>query len=982
MKKMPQFPKAYGWLQIAFWVGSFLLSKLLQSKPDVENARPAGQEDFTLPTATEGRSIPHLWGTAKVTGNVIWFGGLRQLPVEEDDQIIAWNYYLGIQFALCRGEVDAIENIIINDKIASGGRTGSGALNIDAPSVLGGTSYGTGGVVGNGNFYAGSTTEVVNTYLSAFQSPQAAHRRTCTFVYEGGWVGQSSQLAGWAFRLRRINDADGLGLAVSNPGKERVNNTDANCMNVIYELMTDTYWGLKISPGLIDVPNFTAAAVTLADEGNGFSFLQNDDITADELLAELERQIDGKVFLNRALGLYQVKLARDDYTPASLPVFNADNCELIDFTRKDWPETINHVTVKFQDIEDNFKETYAIAMDGANIQIQGEIISQELHFPGVKNRTLANKLAWRELVPLAYPLAKARFTVNRDAYNLNPLDVIKFSWTDSTTNIPEIVLRITDIDYGDLDDEVITIYASEDVFADGVPAFADPSVTSWGDPNADPIALTAANTLVFEAGRQWVVQAKENAGQNPRWWCGGRDPGGGTAGFQIYYRYGTSRPLAGAYNPDGLIPNFIPVGELDANVADYGASATRPATDYDIVVNNNLDSITGLITSPEEETSNDTVNALQTIVYINGEFIGYEFAEVVSGKLELKNLHRGLFNSAPKAHSAGDRVWFIGKSYRASGSGGWDFGFRDTKPNSGELMFAVIADETQDEIDIQLRAQSKTETLSEGATLIEEKSLQKMWKAPLPPRDPILNDTYADVSVDLDTQYTTETGLTGDDARALKVEATERSWREDTVTEDATLPADYTDDSPFFDVVLTLDPDGTPVVVDTVSVADTCEAYVLRNSIIKAVGANASIPTTARLAITARHTPDDITPSVEITSPVDMEFDMTTVTSSLQSEDLFFGGFAVNTPSASVVFGETGNYTFDIHTALPASGVLQASINGGGFSTVIAAGLTTGVLAVTSSDSIRLQFTQAPTTDQFFDVTGPTSETGHGVLEA
>lgn len=45
---------------------------------------PAELKDFDLPTAKEGRPIPVVFGTVKITGpNVLWYGDLYVLPVEQ-----------------------------------------------------------------------------------------------------------------------------------------------------------------------------------------------------------------------------------------------------------------------------------------------------------------------------------------------------------------------------------------------------------------------------------------------------------------------------------------------------------------------------------------------------------------------------------------------------------------------------------------------------------------------------------------------------------------------------------------------------------------------------------------------------------------------------------------------------------------------------------------------------------------------------------
>ena len=103
-------------LTFLFWVGVFFLAEILRPKPKFEDARPAGLGDFRFPTATEGRVVPLIWGRCKIEGpNVVWYGGLsKQARTEEvktglfssEEVVIGYRYYVGMQFALCRGPVD------------------------------------------------------------------------------------------------------------------------------------------------------------------------------------------------------------------------------------------------------------------------------------------------------------------------------------------------------------------------------------------------------------------------------------------------------------------------------------------------------------------------------------------------------------------------------------------------------------------------------------------------------------------------------------------------------------------------------------------------------------------------------------------------------------------------------------------------------------------------------------------------------------
>ena len=957
------------------WAAIFVLAELIRPKPDLENARPLGLGDFNFPTATEGRAVPLVWGRVMIKGpNCTWYGDLRNQAITQDIKtglfssetvVTGFRYYIGLQMAICRGPIDEIHTVKINEKFVSAGTAVDGfRVAISIPTLFGGEEHGSGGISGWVSYYMGTQTATANEYLEDQTGSGIAYRGTSYVVFEGGYLGTAPTVHPWIFEVSRI--PDGLGMASFDPGSETVNTWDCNPMNVIYEIMTDADWGLAIPVSQIDLVNFRTVGSVLADEGNGFSMVLDSEREASDILSEITRQIDGSLYFDRELGFWRVILARDDYSPTVLDIFDESNIiELTDYSRTTWQETTNQVRVLFVDRDDGYKDTFAFAQDMANNILQGGTVSVDVAYPGIKNATLANSIAWRELRTLSFPLAKINFTVNRQGFNLVPGAVFRFSW--SRLGVTEIVFRVARIEYGNIDDGTITLYAVQDIFAAGSGSFSDPPGTGWVDPNVSAIAVTSANTLVFEAPGQMVAADFFNPLLNPRIWMGARDPGGGTINFQSYSKWWTSRPIPSptpAYEQDSIVSAFLLAGSLETALVDYGTSIARPATTYLIRVN---DSDPDLLTDLAVSGSQALVQSLINLIYIDGEFIGFEsMADAGGDVFQLTNIYRGLFNSAPKAHAVDTTVWFIGQS--------------------GGNLTRIIPPTNYDEVDVQLRSKDKVEEVTEISTPVESlPTLTYTWSEPLPPRDPLLHGSYTPSSATVDTQYTTETGLTGDDARALEVEFTPRAWRITGILEDAQIsgsPVPYLDDNPEFDCWLTLDPDGTPVDTDAFNIdwSVVQAAYILRNAVIEAVGDNASIPTTARLKVSAIHQPDGFSQQSAVNN---MEFDFT-LTSSLQSaDDLTFGALTRNVASAAVVFGEIGSYTVDIHTALPSSGIVEANIDSAGWNTIITAGNTTGNIVTTAgTESIELRFDQYPADDQFFDIVGPTTELGYGVLKA
>lgn len=75
------------WNFIAQLVLGLVLSAIsyaLSSRSKAEQPLAAGLDDFSLPTAEEGRPIPVIFGTVLITGpNVVWAGDLKVDPIKK-----------------------------------------------------------------------------------------------------------------------------------------------------------------------------------------------------------------------------------------------------------------------------------------------------------------------------------------------------------------------------------------------------------------------------------------------------------------------------------------------------------------------------------------------------------------------------------------------------------------------------------------------------------------------------------------------------------------------------------------------------------------------------------------------------------------------------------------------------------------------------------------------------------------------------------
>lgn len=944
----------------------FVLNEFLKPKTQEEQNR-VGLEDFRFPTATEGRPVPLVWGTVRIQGpNVIWYGDLSQEAITKevktgifssDTVTTGYKYRVGIQFAICRGPDVELRRIWIGEELAFTGDldVDDELATIDDSEFFGGNELGNGGIQGDIRWYTGTETQPVNSYLAPFQlqgGDTPAYVGTAYLMAQSFYVGNSTTIKPWAFEVRRL--PNGLGLSAADNGLNGGN--DLNPMSAIYEILTNDEWGLNFPAADIDTANFTAAALVLATEGNGFSFVLDRTIEMVELLREIERQIDGVVFLDRSTGKWVVKLARDDYDIDTVAqATDANVSSVMEFSRGAWEDTINHVKVGFQDRAKDYFDTFALAQDMANVEIQGgQNNTTVISYPGVKNTTLANVLAWRDIRVLSFPLARAKLEVDRAFWDTNPADVI--AWTNAELGFVKLPMRVTRIDLGDLREGKIVLDLVQDVFTFSAASFGDAPPSGWIPPVDSLVPFPDDEQVAFEAPYAFIARDPVFPGQRSRVWCSGRNQGDGAALYDVTTRFAPVNP-SGGFVDTGTVTGFMLVAEL-VNSVSKSLSAI-PELTLDITAAN-FDPKTTIQAAIGDVSANDIGLGLAHIAMIGDpetdtvEFIGFETEGSVQADpaIRLSNVYRGLLDTTPQDWAAGTKVYLL-----FVGGGLNDSSFPEF-----------------DDVDVRLLPRSTTDQVAGGSAFVEDLFFDRRDKKAYPPSEMTLEGTFYDTTTNMDNGTTL-------DNRGVTVGYNRRDWRSPNEVEGLTVDASLIQTNfPAFNgteyrLRVIDDPDGSPT---TLYVTDwnTGQASIeLERK--KLLRETSGIQTgRLRVEIDTRH---DISPSApgeqDVLANYVLRHDFN-VTFDLISAHFNMGALDSNVVGSGYTAPTTGTYTFNIGSDVLTGGAqVQAQINGGGFVSVITAGLTTGTLAgVTAGDTIEVRHTQsAGFTETFLEVNAPSS---------
>jgi len=567
---------------------------------------------------------------------------------------VGYKYYMGVQLGICHGSGVTLKEVWFDDDKAWSGQISDGAIQINKPELFGGED-GSGGVSGTIRFYSGSLTQLANQYLQRVVGIDivAGLRGLCYAVLEGFYIGNSETPAKISFVCSRFPRSPGGNTALEIIGD------DANPAYAIHEFLTDKRFGASISSSLVDVSTIESCAEILHGEGYGVSGVVDSAKSASAVIDDILRVINGSLITDAATGQLKLKLAREDYAIADLPVLNASNIKSIsNFNRGSLDTATNEVKVKYLSIADGFNDRTATAQNlGLRIH-KGDTDGVTYDFMSVSTGALAAMIAQRELRPLSVPLASCIVECNRSMFDIEMLDVVRLDWPP--LQVEGLVMRVMGVDVGNMLDSAIRLTLTQDVFGVQNTVYSDGGEHAWTKPTFEPVDPPDVQIVeapaIFNATAGLTRTLMTLIEQPPA----GQD-------YKLITRQG-----AESWSDQGVYP-FTPVFQLtEALPASPTTLATGPI-------------ISGPIELLDNYSTNENREALG-ILYINGEWMSYEtFTILTSTTAQLKNVRRALFGSTAKAHLVGTKTWAVSEGH----------GITQSQFNAGSAVYLKTLVKTQ-----------------------------------------------------------------------------------------------------------------------------------------------------------------------------------------------------------------------------------------------------------------------------------------------
>lgn len=403
-----------------------------------------------------------------------------------------------------------------------------------------------------------------------------------------------------------------------------------NPAHIIVECLTNSEWGDGWPRAMIG-PSFTAAADTLHAEGFGLCLLWNRQGEIWDFIDEICSHIGGAVYQDPRTGLFELKLLRADYNADALQLIESSPDMVESFQRATYGALINEVTVVYRDWQTN-TDAGVTVQNGACIAAQGGTVSETKQYPGIPTASLAARVAQRDVIASSTPLAKATILCDRSAWAITPGAV--FRWRFLQEGLDGVVVRVLDVDRGELADGIIKLVIAEDVFGLPSASYIGTEPSSWEQPDsaASPPARQQLvevpyRSLVSEASAADLAALDDDAA----FFAGvAARPSGVALGAEVWSRSSST-----------------------ATWTDQGPGAFVPAAELDDAI----DRLTGTLKLAAGMDLDDVEPDDYAII---GTGRSAEWVQVVSLDLATSTatVRRGVIDTVPQAWPAGTPVWF------------------------------------------------------------------------------------------------------------------------------------------------------------------------------------------------------------------------------------------------------------------------------------------------------------------------------------
>ncbi len=551
-------------------------------------------------------------------------------------QTVGFRYSFDIHGALAKA-IDGLLQIRASGKVAwSGNATSSQTISINAPNLFGGDK-GEGGIQGQFDLMMGDEAQPLNTRLAAALGGGLVpnFRGFAGFFYSGlvtsinpypkKWETLSyRRMAGWDgpvwYPETCAIDLAGGAVRAMNPA------------HILYETYTNRENGRGLDRSMLDDAAWRAAALKLYNEGFGLCIgWKRSQGTLADFRDQICEHIGAYCGPDRNTGLITLKLIRDDYNVADLPLFDEESglLSIEDDETGSAVHSPSQLYVEFVDAITGKKER-ARAVNPAIAQVQGGPSSETKSYPAIPTGDLAARVVQRDLRVKASNLRKYKVKLDRRAANIGPAD--PFRIRSLKRGIAEVVVRAGRIEDGTLVNGTITITCLQDVFGLPSSSFVVVPPSGYIPPDRTPYAPTLRRLMEvpYRELAGLIDQANLDLVDVTAAWAASlaARPSGLSLSYSLLTRPGTSGSFTDRGTADWC-PTALLVAALPAAA---GPNVVTVTTVLD------LDQV-----------------AIGQAALLDDEIVRVDAINLTTNQVTLA---RGCADTVPAQHAAGARIWF------------------------------------------------------------------------------------------------------------------------------------------------------------------------------------------------------------------------------------------------------------------------------------------------------------------------------------
>ena len=432
------------------------------------------------------------------------------------------------------------------------------------------------------------------------------------------------------------------GITVSDSGSQftvtmgGTGGSDANPAHIIYEALTNPTWGMGANDGIVDRDNFESVGQVLYHEGFGLSLQWTRESSIESFISEVLDHIQAAIYVDPDTGKLTLKLFRDDYDATTLPLITPDNAVLDNFQRKLWGETVNEIIATWTNPTNEQEETVT-QQDLGNITIQGDVVSDSRNYYGARNSDLAARLATRDVRQSSAPLASVEALLDRTQWNLKPGSVVRLTWPEY--GIANLVMRVTNIDYGKVGSPSITVNLLEDIFSLEDAAYQTPPATGFTSGAQPPTPMDHVRVITAPAyfAARYLSAADAAA---------------------LTYPDTLDAILGANSNPDSSFYEIVGVTTLPNGQIVSETRGTRPLLGYGTLPSALVEEATSVVPTFGILTNGIGPNVAGFVFIGGGTELTQEIALIQSFDDAGWHISRGVLDTVPRAWPIGTPMWF------------------------------------------------------------------------------------------------------------------------------------------------------------------------------------------------------------------------------------------------------------------------------------------------------------------------------------